>query len=83
MRANEREQRKKQRGNGDASRPQGDTLVRDQCSSCGELGTVARRGWCKQKERESRICEGEEEQFVLDVLEYKTSLKQSPQRRNS
>lgn len=35
----------------DASRPQSDTLVRGQCSSCGELRTIARGGWCKQWDR--------------------------------
>lgn len=46
---------------------------RDQCSSCGELRTVARGGRCRHKDRGERGVSGleeEEEQFVADVLEY-------------
>lgn len=40
-----------------ASRPQSDTLVRDQCSSCGMCRTTARGQWCKQKEKVKRVVE--------------------------
>lgn len=60
-----------------ASRPQCDTLVRDQCSSCGQVRTIAKGG------RSMEGSGGEAEQFVDVVLEYKTGLKQSPHWRHS
>lgn len=53
----------------DASRPQSDTLVRGQSSSCGECRTVARGGTCKQWNREKKGTGGRTEQFVLSVEE--------------
>lgn len=66
----------------DASRPQSDTLVRGQSSSCGERRTVARGGTCKQWNREKKGTGGRKEQFVLSVKEYKSCLKQCAQQKH-
>lgn len=53
------------------------TQVRDQCSSCGELRTVARGGCSKHDERGEHNEQIMVKWFVADILKYKTKLEQS------